>query len=576
MHDAGASAWREIVEKSYRRLIEELTTAVETDRRKAIDEAIAAEREKAAAGLAAEQEKAAATLAAEREKAAVAIVAERQKGDAALATEQEKSADAITAERQKSGSVLAAERESAAAAIVAERQKADAALAAEQERSANAVAAEQEKTDAALTIEREIAKAEREAAKAELTAVREKANSEIAVLRESLNDEKKSRESAEKQVAAEVEKAGKLLAAERERANAELKSAREQSTADLKSAREQATTEMTKVSERAMANLNSTRDQASAELNKVRAELTEAAAKSNISARQTMAENLNQSLRRIRQSSSVAATLELAAELSSTYAHKAVVLVFEDNQARVAASRPATAATAAANGAGSDRAVIDLTLENAPALATAIETRDPVTVLARESEISPALARLLDAAPPEKVYLFPVVARQQVVAMLVVAGEVFPSAPELVAEAAGMRLEAITEAVKKTLPVESAMENLITIQRAAVPASPIADRRAWDELNPEDQKLHLQAQRVARVRVARMRLDREDAWRRGLAESDIYGALRRDIEAARTEFLQTFLSKSSTMVDYLHLEILRSLANEDDRVLGREYPGPMV
>jgi hypothetical protein len=160
--------------------------------------------------------------------------------------------------------------------------------------------------------------------------------------------------------------------------------------------------------------------------------------------------------------------------------------------------------------------------------------------------------------------------------MLVVSGEVFPSAPELLAEAAGMRLEAITEVAKKTPPVESAMENLVTIQRDAVPASPMADRRGWDELSPEDQKLHLQAQRVARVRVARMRLDREEAWRRGLAESDIYGALRRDIESARTEFLQTFLSKSSTMVDYLHLEILRSLANEDDRVLGREYPGPMV
>jgi hypothetical protein len=287
-----------------------------------------------------------------------------------------------------------------------------------------------------------------------------------------------------------------------------------------------------------------------------------------------MAETLNQSLRRIRQASSVEATLQLAAELSSTYAHKAVVLVFENNQARVAASRPAAAPAAADNGSGSDRLAeaFDLTLENAPALASAIETRDPVTVLARESEISPALARLLDAAPAEKVYLFPVVARQQVVAMLVVAGDVFAAAPELLAEAAGMRLEAMTEAVTK-IP---APENLVTIQRAAVPDSAIADSRAWDELGPEDQKLHLQAQRVARVRVAKMRLEREDAWRRGLAESDVYGALRRDIESARTEFLQTFLSKSSTMVDYLHLEILRSLANEDDRVLGREYPGPMV
>ena len=135
-----------------------------------------------------------------------------------------------------------------------------------------------------------------------------------------------------------------------------------------------------------------------------------------------------------------------------------------------------------------------------------------------------------------------------------------------------MRLEAITETVTKT----PSAENLVTIQRASLPASTMADRRTWDEFSLDDQQLHLQAQRVARVRVAKMRLEREDAWRRGLAQSDVYGALRRDIESARTEFLQTFLSKSSTMVDYLHLEILRSLANEDDRVLGREYPGPMV
>jgi hypothetical protein len=30
------------------------------------------------------------------------------------------------------------------------------------------------------------------------------------------------------------------------------------------------------------------------------------------------------------------------------------------------------------------------------------------------------------------------------------------------------------------------------------------------------------------------------------------------------------------MVDYLHLEILRSLARDDDRLLGQSYPGPMV
>ena len=30
------------------------------------------------------------------------------------------------------------------------------------------------------------------------------------------------------------------------------------------------------------------------------------------------------------------------------------------------------------------------------------------------------------------------------------------------------------------------------------------------------------------------------------------------------------------MVDYLHLELLRTLANDDADLLGSEYPGPMV
>jgi hypothetical protein len=107
-------------------------------------------------------------------------------------------------------------------------------------------------------------------------------------------------------------------------------------------------------------------------------------------------------------------------------------------------------------------------------------------------------------------------------------------------------------------------------------ALPAAERLSWDALSPEDQKLHLRAQRIARVRVAEMRLDHEKELRSGVASSDIYTALQPAIDSARNEFLQNFLAKSSTMVDYLHLEMLRGLAHDDDRLLGRNYPGPMV
>ena len=78
------------------------------------------------------------------------------------------------------------------------------------------------------------------------------------------------------------------------------------------------------------------------------------------------------------------------------------------------------------------------------------------------------------------------------------------------------------------------------------------------------------------MRVAEIRLGEEDALRDGTAAKDIYTALRSPIETARQQFLQTYLSKSPTMVDYLHLEILRTLAGDDDQLLGASYPGPMV
>jgi len=134
-------------------------------------------------------------------------------------------------------------------------------------------------------------------------------------------------------------------------------------------------------------------------------------------------------------------------------------------------------------------------------------------------------------------------------------------------EAAGMRFEASTPPEASTQPDASTQKD----NGSGKPRP-----RAWDDLTVEDQQLHFQAQRMARLRVAEMRLYHEKELKSGAAGGDIYGALQTEIDAARDQFLQTFVSKSSTMVDYLHLELLRSLAHDDDRLLGRLYPGPMV
>jgi hypothetical protein len=136
-------------------------------------------------------------------------------------------------------------------------------------------------------------------------------------------------------------------------------------------------------------------------------------------------------------------------------------------------------------------------------------------------------------------------------------------------EVAGMRLENFADG--KT--PQTAVVSGTLVERQSKPAP---ERPSWDSMSSQDQALHLQAQRVARVRVAEIRIHQRDALAKGFATRDVYGALRENIDAARQQFLQTFLSKSPTMVDYLHLEILKNLANDDDGMLGSGYPGPMV
>lgn len=287
-------------------------------------------------------------------------------------------------------------------------------------------------------------------------------------------------------------------------------------------------------------------------------------------ARRAQAESLNQVLRRLRRSTGDEHVLEILAESCVPFAEHLVVLVFEYNRAT-------SVAGFGLETGGSVNGALSFDTESAPAIMAAIESRDPVVALATENEISPVLAEALSpknqTSPDLKAYLFPVVGRHSVLALLVASGVALSAPIELLCEAAGMRIES------------AALPNLSDRQPDApglaqlapgVPASETSGPRAWDELTLEDQKLHLQAQRVARVRVAEMRLYHESELKSGAALGNIYGALQGEIDSARDQFLQVFLSKSPTMVDYLHLEILRSLAHDDDRLLGHDYPGPMV
>jgi hypothetical protein len=99
---------------------------------------------------------------------------------------------------------------------------------------------------------------------------------------------------------------------------------------------------------------------------------------------------------------------------------------------------------------------------------------------------------------------------------------------------------------------------------------------SWFSLTPEEEELHLEAQRFVRIHIAEMKLHESEKIKVGRAQHSLYISLQTEIDSVRYVFDRAFLPMSPTMVDYLHLELLRMLANENAELLGPYYPGPMV
>jgi len=155
-------------------------------------------------------------------------------------------------------------------------------------------------------------------------------------------------------------------------------------------------------------------------------------------ARRQQTEVLHQALRRLRLTSENREILRFLNESTAPYAERSVVVVFENSQAVMVALRGCE-----------DMAPATFEIAAAPALASAIESRDPVVALATAAELSPLLAAALENAGTgengqrAKAYLFPITARQSVRAILITAGAVVSAPIELLCEAVGMKLEAI-------------------------------------------------------------------------------------------------------------------------------------
>jgi hypothetical protein len=243
----------------------------------------------------------------------------------------------------------------------------------------------------------------------------------------------------------------------------------------------------------------------------------------------------------------------------------------------------------------------DLEFEEAAAFHNSLESKDVVVAVRSDAEISPYVMSLRPDAEPGKCFLFPVLVQDVVSAMLYIEpGEraLEVGAVETLVNAAGLALGAIRaeRALQSSslVNIVSAInpDDSVTVYRSvpepAQEGSESAESQdsqavllpewtfSWDQLSQQQKDLHMKAQRFARVQVSQMRLYKDEAVMAGRREGNLYGRLKTEIDEARQQYREQFFEGENHMRDYLHGELVETLAIDNPQLMGPDYPGPLV
>ncbi|MBV8552715.1 MAG: hypothetical protein JOY54_15565 [Acidobacteriaceae bacterium] len=281
-------------------------------------------------------------------------------------------------------------------------------------------------------------------------------------------------------------------------------------------------------------------------------------------ARHQITYQMNQTARRLRNYRTETEWVSAVLDGVSHFAAQSAIFTFKDGRVSLCGQK------------GLDVAEdLSLELSSAGAFASAVESKDPVVALRTASEVGPALA---DAGSSERAYLFPITNGSRVVALI------FAADPD---HLDGNALELIGGMASAVLERQSNIALHAQIAPAATPRETnggpaqavsrptITDLPAWASLSDEQRSSHIRAQRFSRVAVAEMQLVRPEACRAGREQDNLYVFLKNEIDKARETYRKQFMTIPS-MVDYLHLELVRTAAEGDEHKLGADYPGQLV
>jgi len=184
----------------------------------------------------------------------------------------------------------------------------------------------------------------------------------------------------------------------------------------------------------------------------------------------------------------------------------------------------------------------------APAFANAVSKRTAVRAARTADDLSKPVASFVAERNEASVDLIPIALPHRVAGVLYTEGASNLAAVELIANFAACSLEC------RLLLEQGAVSRRFRVRGAASPAA------------PKDAA----ARRFARVAVANIVLHEFDAVRRGRLEGSIYSSCAESIDAARAKYSE----QHRGLPDYLHQEIVRTLANNQPELLGTNYPSP--
>jgi hypothetical protein len=273
-------------------------------------------------------------------------------------------------------------------------------------------------------------------------------------------------------------------------------------------------------------------------LDALNAGVVQAVTESLAGARRELTSKLNQAVRRLRASETEEQWSQAIIDGTPGFSDRAALFILRDGSLHVDAARNISDA----------EQMPAVPLDSASAFRSAAQSKDTFVALRTKGEMSEPIARWAGEDTGGKFFLFPIVAKDRVVALL------YADATEHNIETNGLEL-------------------LATVAGAVIESRTFS-RPTLVNIQP-NHDLQLKAQRFARNQVAEIRLYKSESVRNGRADRDLYTSLKAEIDSAREGFRREFLSIPG-MVDYLHQELVRTLANDDVQLLGPDYPGPLL